>query len=427
MCTLPVDCVCRYASADIQQLLPASFQQMFEAATDRAVTESLCVLYVAVTRAIHALYAIVPPSAGSEKNVPRTHAGLLRAALAGAGKAEPAAVLVPARRPAVVPSRRRKRGATKARRPRQRSAIGGRARPEISVRLAPLAGGRRRGWERARPSGLEGGTTVSLQHLLAPSRAAAFARGELVHAWMEQIRWIEDGTPDQAQLMSVAQEVLADTPAASVDLQAELARFTAQLASPLVAEMLSRRRYEDPQRVGFSDAVARELRDRRPTATVQNECGFAIRDGEQLLSGFIDRLVLLEDGGRVVAAEIIDFKTDAFDAQDQQQLSAKIAFYAPQLQAYRRAVQQMTKVLGGPDRRHAAVPRSGCGAVGELAKLVLFDDADFVLTQTVQLVNKLVDLGSGGGDLTGKCCRRLIGLRVGRLSVQDQHLFHQRQ
>ena len=50
-CTLPVDCVCRYASANIQQLLPASFQQMFEAATDRAVTESLCVLYVAVTRA----------------------------------------------------------------------------------------------------------------------------------------------------------------------------------------------------------------------------------------------------------------------------------------------------------------------------------------------------------------------------------------
>ena len=92
-CTLPVDCVCRYASANIQQLLPASFQQMFEAATDRAVTESLCVLYVAVTRAIHALYAIVPPSAGSEKNVPRTHAGLLRAALAGAARAEPATVL----------------------------------------------------------------------------------------------------------------------------------------------------------------------------------------------------------------------------------------------------------------------------------------------------------------------------------------------
>jgi ATP-dependent exoDNAse (exonuclease V) beta subunit len=54
--------------------------------------------------------------------------------------------------------------------------------------------------------------------------------------------------------------------------------------------------------------------------------------------------VLLEDAGRVIAAEIIDYKTDAFDAQDEQQLSGKIAFYAPQLQAYRRAVAQMTKL-----------------------------------------------------------------------------------
>jgi ATP-dependent exoDNAse (exonuclease V) beta subunit len=265
---------------------------------------------------------------------------LLRAALAGAARAEPATVLYRHGDPQWYRSSGDAQG--------KQVAVGKEAtevaRPEISVSLAPLAGGRRRGWERARPSGLEGGTTVSLQHLLAPSRAAAFARGELVHAWMERVRWIEDGTPDQAQLLCVAQEVLADAPAANVDVQAELARVTAQLASPLVAEMLSRRRYEDPQRVGFSAAVAQELSARRPTATVQNECGFAIRDGEQLLSGFIDRLVLLEDGGRVVAAEIIDFKTDAFDAQDPQQLSGKIAFYAPQLQAYRRAVAQMTKV-----------------------------------------------------------------------------------
>lgn len=339
-CTLPVDCVCRYAGAEIQQMLPASFQQMFEAATDRAVTESLCVLYVAVTRAIHGLYAIVPPSAASEKNVPRTQAGLLRAALAGTDRAEPTKVLYQHGDPDWY---RTGGEASGAKPPADPSAAAASCR-EISVRLAPLAGGRRRGWERARPSGLEGGATVSLQHLLAPSRAAAFARGGLVHAWLEQVRWIEDGTPDEVRLRAVAREVLADAPAASVDLQAEMARFTAQLASPLLTHVLSRRRYEDPQRVGFSATVAHDLRARRPTAAVQNECGFAIRDGEQLLSGFIDRLVLLEDGGRVVAAEIIDYKTDAFDAGDQQQLAGKIAFYAPQLQAYRRAVGQMTKL-----------------------------------------------------------------------------------
>jgi ATP-dependent exoDNAse (exonuclease V) beta subunit len=361
-CTLPVDCVCRYASADIQQLLPAPFQRMFEDATDRAVTESLCVLYVALTRAIHGLYAIIPPSTDSERNVPRTQAGWLRAALAGAARAAPAKVLYQHGDPQWYlaggeAAGEKLAGVTEALGTSRRPTVAGfggvgdprrapaeASCPEIAVRLAPLAGGRRRGWERARPSGLEGGTIVSLQHLLAPSRAAAFARGELVHAWMEQIRWIEDGTPGQAQLMSVAQDVLADAPAASVDVQAELARFTAQLASPLAVEMLSRRRYENLRRVGFSAAVAQKLAARRVTATVQNECGFAIRDGEQLLSGFIDRLVLLEEAGRVVAAEIIDYKTDALDAQDKQQLSGKVAFYSPQLQAYRRAVAQMTKV-----------------------------------------------------------------------------------
>jgi ATP-dependent exoDNAse (exonuclease V) beta subunit len=211
----------------------------------------------------------------------------------------------------------------------------------VAIRLAPLAGGRRRGWERARPSGLEGGTTVSLQHLLAPARSAAFARGQLIHAWYEQILWIEDGLPDSAALTAVAQKVLTAEPGANVELAAEMARFQSQLRSPPVAEILSRRRYENLAGAGFSNSVLRQLGTRRLSPRAQNERGFAIRDGDQLLTGFIDRLVLLEDAGQVVAAEIIDFKTDPFDAEDPQQLAAKIAFYAPQMRAYRRAVSQM--------------------------------------------------------------------------------------
>jgi len=162
--TQGVDCVCRYAGADIQQLLPASFQQMFEAATDRAVTESLCVLYVAVTRAIHAWYAVIPPSSASERSLPRTQAGLLRAALADGGRAEPQAVLYQHGDPEWF-----RAGGDASRRADAAGVRGTEAEPgPVAIRLAPLAGGRRRGWERARPSGLEGGTSVSLQHLLAP-------------------------------------------------------------------------------------------------------------------------------------------------------------------------------------------------------------------------------------------------------------------
>jgi ATP-dependent exoDNAse (exonuclease V) beta subunit len=354
--TASVDCVCRYAGAEIQQLLPAAFRQMFEAATDRAVTESLCVLYVALTRAIHAWYAIIPPSTASERNLPCTQAGLLRAALADGARAEPATVLYahgdpewyraggPPHRtggqsmkddtPAVA-------GTEQAEIPPAARAAESAAAP-IVVRLAPLAGGRRRGWERTRPSGLEGGTTVSLQHLLAPSRSAAFARGQLIHAWLEQVQWIEDGLPDADRLAAVARDLLAAESAAGMDLAAELVRFRSRLTSPPVADVLSRRRYEDLSGVGFSGPVLRQLGARRLRPLAQNERGFAIRDGAQLLTGFIDRLVLLEDDGQVVAAEIIDFKTDLFDAQDPQQRTDKVAFYAPQLRAYQRAVSQMT-------------------------------------------------------------------------------------
>jgi ATP-dependent exoDNAse (exonuclease V) beta subunit len=96
------------------------------------------------------------------------------------------------------------------------------------------------------------------------------------------------------------------------------------------------------ERVGFPGPVLQQLRTRRLRPLAQNERGFAIRDGAQLLTGFIDRLVLLEDGGQVVAAEIIDFKTDLLDGGDAQQRADKVAFYAPQLRAYQRAVSQLT-------------------------------------------------------------------------------------
>jgi len=65
----PPDRICRYVNSDIQQLLPRKFQQMFEDATDRTVTESLCVLYVALTRAIHALHIVIAPSHENERTI----------------------------------------------------------------------------------------------------------------------------------------------------------------------------------------------------------------------------------------------------------------------------------------------------------------------------------------------------------------------
>ena len=74
--TEPIDRVCLYRNASIQKLLPTQLQQLFEENTRQSVEEALCVLYVALTRAIYSLHMIVKPSTASEKNLPKTAAGL---------------------------------------------------------------------------------------------------------------------------------------------------------------------------------------------------------------------------------------------------------------------------------------------------------------------------------------------------------------
>ena len=87
--TAPLTRVCRYVARDERMVLPSSLADLFEAHGRQRVEESLCVLYVAMTRAVHALEMIVAPAKTREQNMPGTAAGLLRAALAcGAAASE---------------------------------------------------------------------------------------------------------------------------------------------------------------------------------------------------------------------------------------------------------------------------------------------------------------------------------------------------
>ena len=88
-----IERVCRYVSKDLRAILPAEFQRMFAAHEERVVEESLCLLYVALTRAVHSLHLVIAPSKGNEKSVPYTFAGVLRTALVGGNPVAPAAVL----------------------------------------------------------------------------------------------------------------------------------------------------------------------------------------------------------------------------------------------------------------------------------------------------------------------------------------------
>ncbi len=73
--------VCRYAGETVQSLLPAAYRKMFECWPDQSMAEALCVLYVAMTRAVHSLDMIIAPARTNEKTWPKTFAGILRSAL----------------------------------------------------------------------------------------------------------------------------------------------------------------------------------------------------------------------------------------------------------------------------------------------------------------------------------------------------------
>ncbi len=75
--TDPIDRVCRYASEDVQALLPPEFQKMFSEWPSGVVNESLCLLYVAMTRAVHHLEMIVAPAALNERSAPKKFSGVV--------------------------------------------------------------------------------------------------------------------------------------------------------------------------------------------------------------------------------------------------------------------------------------------------------------------------------------------------------------
>src|SRR4029079_12631994 len=78
----PVNIVCRLADKTVRQFFPPDLQKLFDDDMCLAVSESLCVLYVAMTRAVHALHMILAPPKSNEKSTPKTFAGLLRSTLA---------------------------------------------------------------------------------------------------------------------------------------------------------------------------------------------------------------------------------------------------------------------------------------------------------------------------------------------------------
>ena len=305
----PIERICRYVNKDQQTLLPKKFQDMFTTYERQQIEEALCVLYVALTRPIHALHMIVAPSKENEKSIPATAAGVLRAVLTDGARAEAEKVLYENGDPAWAEQLA----------PAEIEAPSAEPTPLV-IRLAQREGAASRGMASQSPSQLEGGPRVDLAQHLQLDRSAAMDWGTAMHACFEQIVWLDDGVPEEDMLRRKLQALqLPQTNVAAV-----VARFQRSMDKPNVRAVLSRSAYEP-----------------NLTPRVWNERAFVVRREDTILRGTFDRLVVLFDGEKPICADIIDFKSDALDANDPAAVEAKKELYRPQLEAYRSAVEHL--------------------------------------------------------------------------------------
>lgn len=314
--TAPIRGVVRHTRKDLQELLPDKIARMFTETEKRSVIESLCLLYVAVTRARFALHMVIPPDT---KTTHKTLAGLLLATLAPEAKIQEEQLVWShgevdwAQSPDAAPDRTADDVEPTA------------ARPPIKVTLAESETKRRRILGRTTPSSLEGGGTVRLAQLLDQSRQHVMQAGTLAHEWLQTIEWLEVGVPDDAALKQLAAQIGAG----DIDCTAAISDFRQWIATPNVAKLLSPSYYA-PGGEGNASSDAYEL-------TVEVERPFAVRRDDVIVEGSIDRLVIFKHQGKVVGADVIDFKTDRLASADQDAINARRTFYAPQLEAYRQA------------------------------------------------------------------------------------------
>jgi len=304
----------------VASLHPA-LEELHEANVRRRVEDGLCVLYVGMTRARRRLDLVLPVP-GKDPTTPRVE-NLVRLALPSEEVQAPdeAGVLwthgdgdwaggLEVAQPEVL-------------------------EPVTDLRLA--SGSATRRLERRSPSSQEGGGMRSAREVLGSHRAANL--GTLIHACFEAIEWLEDF--DLSDGAHLSHRDLCRAEPAARDEAVRIFEGALQLE-------------------GVRDALARPAPEEGVEHEVLREERFLqVREGEQgpsLWSGAVDRLVLGRRDGQVVAAEILDFKSDALAEGE---LEARVEHYRPQLEAYAALVAERYGLAPAGITRSLLFVRSG--------------------------------------------------------------------
>ena len=317
-----IDVACRYAEEDLRQYLPARFRRMFDAYFTEKAREELCVLYVAMTRAKHAMDMIIAPSRKSENRLPLTSAGLIRGALTNGQPLGEDEQVYSCGQPNWLESFGSKSTSDQlqSEQPAKNSIP--------AIVLAKPSKRSIRSRSISQPSSMEGDGRICLADRLSP-KASSMQFGSLIHAFCEQVEWLDQDVPDDQRLIQVAERLDADPKHA----RNATTRFREMLSQPEIAALLSREYYSDRLNRRGGTTLKLEVRQEQPIMVAAED---------RMVVGAIDRLVLFTDGDLPVGADVVDFKTDAVQTEDE--MTRRVAHYRPQLDAYVQGVCEMLQL-----------------------------------------------------------------------------------
>ncbi len=317
--------VLRYMNEALQRTLPESWQSAFKQAKARGVFESLCLLYVAMTRARYALYLSTHPAGTDHK---QNFDSLLQSVLASntdeIGKAE--AVLYELGDVAWY-------AALAKNEPTEEAAFDTSTR-RISLRSdavsAPV-----RSLRIAAPSTL--GQTfepIPLENAFSYSQSIGASFGTIIHAFFEHVHWQEDYVLDRQRLRQVALAAISPEELRHINIDKLIESFESMLELRSIRTALSANRYKRSHFGHVPDRV--EIDNERVISLVMND---------RLISGTIDRLVVLMKDGQPYAAEIIDFKTDVYDdSMTLLWVQDRIDHHRSQLEIYAKVVAELFNI-----------------------------------------------------------------------------------
>ena len=326
--TAPISVATRYMGSELRKLLPESIQELFDNDRRQTIRESLCVLYVALTRGVHSTHIILSHGAKPEH---KSSAGILLSTLC--------------------PAVERAEGVLFEHGEADWYSSSSEVVEVDAYQLADfypsenwiaqkgvVSSGQRsgRGQRRVLPSQVESGSKINASSFFdSILNEKSMQRGSLLHACFEQVGWLDEKVPTREELENHLKALNTEL----VDIDGVIDQFFEVLKSNNISKLLSRGTYQESYLMEFSGAGEIILEANR--LEVECERPFAVTLDGNLVQGTMDRVVWVYQGSQLIAADIIDFKSNAVDADNLQSL---IEYYQPQMEVYRRAVSQFAKI-----------------------------------------------------------------------------------